>query len=248
MWFKEWCALSKSEVEGPVTVVMGRKRSVWSIRGKECVCSISPMRSRRHVQVEQNVTSERRLSARTRSQTENTNGDANGVMCQGRKSDEVKVDDARPSFIHFHMLLVPDTSCPVMRDRFCTCVNISHQFGLFVKPAMLCVDWTPTLKSVEREGAGETATRAKRTCRLKLFRQIVQQKVQQHCIDFCFGFWMILDNLPSDHFHCPDTAATELHLPAVTTLQLFLLTESALQWRRECDNAEVVQHLGNPVI
>jgi hypothetical protein len=43
------------------------------------------MRSRRHVQVEQNVTSERRLSARTRSQTENTNGDANGVMCKKKE-------------------------------------------------------------------------------------------------------------------------------------------------------------------
>jgi hypothetical protein len=176
---------------------------------------------------------------------------ANGVRSEGRRSDGGKVDDARPaSFMHFHMLLVPDTACPVMRDRFCACVDISHQFGLFVKPAMLCVHWTPVLKPacVEREGAGETATCAKRTCRLKLFRQIVQQEIQQHGVHFCIGFWMILDNLPSDHLHGPNAATTELHLPAVTTLQLPLLTESALQWRRECDNAEVVQHLGNPVI
>jgi hypothetical protein len=101
MWCKKRVRFIRKRRRRPVTVVMGREGSVLSRRGKECVWSISPMRSRRHVQEGQYVTSEGRLSAQTHPQTENTNGDANGVMYQGRRSDGVKVDDARPPLYIF---------------------------------------------------------------------------------------------------------------------------------------------------
>jgi hypothetical protein len=64
-------------------------------REKECAFNFDD------VQRERNITSERRLSAQTHSQMENTTGEANEVKCQGRRSDGVKVDDARPPLYIF---------------------------------------------------------------------------------------------------------------------------------------------------
>jgi len=79
-----------------------------------------------------------------------------------------------------------------------------------------------------------------------LLSEIVQEKVDQYCIDICVG--MLLDYMASNELNAPDTAATQLDLPGMTRRYGPESTDGIVEWRTVDQTAQRVKYLRDAVV
>ena len=68
------------------------------------------------------------------------------------------------------------------------------------------------------------------TLRLHSFDGVIQKEIDEYGIDM--HLWMIAENLAPDQLNAPDTAASQLYLPRMTTFYVLLLSDVRFQERR----------------
>jgi hypothetical protein len=70
---------------------------------------------------------------------------------------------------------------------------------------------------------------------LLLFRKVIQEEVDEDSVDL--GFWLKLQDLPTEELNSPDAATPYLHFPGMARLDNLLTADLVLERRAVPDYA-----------